>query len=185
MGTIYYQGQQYLGGTGQTYGGTTPPSSSLGNNGDYYYLIGSNGKASIVYVKLNNSWIEIYGGDVTIINHTYGGNFAEGYDLNTMIKDIGKSYYENAMSESIDANGYHITWNQQGAYIGYSFNGNIDLTQSSIKELSYKINFGTCYDNVNNQNIRPFIIGITDTIRTTSQYVSPTNVDQYFTTYKI
>ncbi len=77
MSSIYYQGEQYLGGTGQSYGGTTPPSSSLGNNGDYYYLIGSDNKASVVYVKLNNSWIEIYGGDVITGTpyYTNYGNF--------------------------------------------------------------------------------------------------------------
>lgn len=68
MGTIYYQGIQYSGaGTSSTpYGGTTPPSSSLGKNGDYYYLLNGNNKVAIIYVKLNNEWIEIEGGDVII-----------------------------------------------------------------------------------------------------------------------
>lgn len=68
MGTIYYQGIQYSGtGAGtNSYGGTTPPSSDLGNNGDYYYLLNENNKVAIIYVKLNNEWIEIEGGDVII-----------------------------------------------------------------------------------------------------------------------
>lgn len=65
MASIYYKGNKYFGGTGKSYGGTSIPTSALGSDGDYYYLI-SDGVASVIYVKLNGTWVEVYGGDVII-----------------------------------------------------------------------------------------------------------------------
>lgn len=65
MASIYYKGNKYFGGTGRSYGGDIPPASNLGSDGDYYYLM-DDGVASIIYVKINGTWIEVYGGDVII-----------------------------------------------------------------------------------------------------------------------
>ncbi len=118
----------------------------------------------------------------------YGGTIEDGYNINTNLKALGNVYSDSAMSYTIDDNSFDITWNESGGYIGFSFNGDVDLKASDIQRLSYKINFGDCYDNANNQNIRPFIIGVTDTIRTTPStgvYFDPSQVDDYFTKYKM
>lgn len=118
----------------------------------------------------------------------YGGTIEDGYNLNTNLKALGNVYHDSAMSYEIDNDSFDITWNQMGAYIGFSFNGDVDLKASDIQRISYKIDFGTCYDAANNQNIRPFIIGVTDTIRTTPStgvYFDPSQVDNYFTKYKM
>ena len=52
------------GGSGTAYGGTSVPSASLGNNGDYYYQWDESGDVQITYVKLDNTWHKIAGGDV-------------------------------------------------------------------------------------------------------------------------
>ena len=133
-------------------------------------------------------WFDLYENVPPSQIKNYGGTIIDGYNLNTNLKDLGIVLKDSAMSYEIDNDSFDITWNESGAYIGFSFNGDVDLKASDIQRLSYKIDFGTCYDNANNQNIRPFIIGVTDTIRTTPStgiYFDPSNVDQYFTKYKM
>lgn len=52
------------GGGGQAHGGTETPSVNLGNNGDYYYQYDQTGDIQIVYVKLNDDWHKLVGGDI-------------------------------------------------------------------------------------------------------------------------
>lgn len=65
MASIYYKNIKYGGsGSGTAYGGTTVPTSSLGDNGDYYYQYDESGDVKIIYVKLDDAWHKIDGGDI-------------------------------------------------------------------------------------------------------------------------
>ena len=61
MGVIMYQDKMYSCGIGYSYGGRNAPSSSVGNNGDYYYQWDSSGKVQTTYVKISGAWHEISG----------------------------------------------------------------------------------------------------------------------------
>jgi hypothetical protein len=69
MGVIYYNNKMYAcGGGGNTYGGNDTPDASIGTEGDYYYQYDlTTGDVQITYVKLNDVWHKIAGGDVIII----------------------------------------------------------------------------------------------------------------------
>ena len=68
MGIIKYKDIAYGGGGGgQARGGTDLPAASLGANGDYYYQYDQNGDVQIAYVKLDNTWHKLMGGDIIII----------------------------------------------------------------------------------------------------------------------
>lgn len=65
MGIIKYKDIAYGGGGGgQARGGTDLPAASLGANGDYYYQYDQNGDVQIAYVKLDNTWHKLMGGDI-------------------------------------------------------------------------------------------------------------------------
>ena len=65
MGIIKYKDIAYGGGGGgQARGGTDLPAASLGANGDYYYQYDQNGDVQIAYVKLDNTWHKLLGGDI-------------------------------------------------------------------------------------------------------------------------
>lgn len=65
MGIIKYKDIAYGGGGGgQARGGTDLPAASLGANGDYYYQYDQNGDVQIAYVKLDNIWHKLMGGDI-------------------------------------------------------------------------------------------------------------------------
>lgn len=66
MGVIMYQDKMYSCGNGYSYGGNVAPSSSIGNDGDYYYLWDASGKVQVTYVKISGEWHEIAGGDISI-----------------------------------------------------------------------------------------------------------------------
>jgi hypothetical protein len=65
MGIIKYKDIVYGGGGGgQARGGTDLPAATLGANGDYYYQYDQNGDVQIAYVKLDNTWHKLMGGDI-------------------------------------------------------------------------------------------------------------------------
>lgn len=65
MGIIKYKDIAYGGGGGgQARGGTDLPAASLGANGDYYYQYDQNGDVQIAYIKLDNTWHKLMGGDI-------------------------------------------------------------------------------------------------------------------------
>ena len=181
-----------LGWIGFLYPNQTPPSTkirtwNLGKggleSGSFWGVLNINGPEEQI-----TEWFDPYENVPPSQIKNYGGTIEDGYNLNTNLEALGNVYHDSAMSYEIDNDSFDITWNQSGAYIGFSFNGDVDLKASDIQRLSYKINFGTCYDAANNQNIRPFIIGVTDTIRTTPStgvYFDPSQVDNYFTKYKM
>lgn len=118
----------------------------------------------------------------------YGGTIEDGYNINASLKALGNVYHDSSMSYEIDNDSFDINWDDIGTQIGFSFNGDVNLKASDIQRISYKIDFGTCYDNARNQNIRPFVIGVTGTIKTTPStgiYFDPSQVDNYFTKYKM
>jgi hypothetical protein len=79
------------GGGGNTYGGNATPDASIGTEGDYYYQYDlTTGDVQITYVKLNDVWHKIAGGDVIIIgggdnlNADYGAYKISGYGTYNM-----------------------------------------------------------------------------------------------------
>lgn len=181
-----------LGWVGFLYPNRTPPSTKIRTwniskgglqSGSFWGVLDISGPEEQI-----TEWFDPYENVPPRQIKNYGGTIEDGYNLNTDLKDLGNVYHDSAMSYEIDNDSFDITWNESGAYIGFSFNGDVDLKASDIQRLSYKIDFGTCYDAAWNQNIRPFVIGVTDTIRTTPStgiYFDPSNVDQYFTKYKM
>lgn len=68
MAVIYYKDKMYASGGGcQSYGGQDAPIASIGTDGDYYYQYDATGDVQITYVKLNEVWHKIAGGDIIII----------------------------------------------------------------------------------------------------------------------
>ena len=182
-----------LGWIGFLYPNQTPPSTKIRTwnigkggleSGTFWGVLDVSGPEEQI-----TEWFDPYENVDPADIKNYGGTIEDGYNLNANLKALGNVYADDsAMSYEIDNDSFDITWNQMGAYIGFSFNGDVDLKASDIQRISYKINFGTCYDAANNQNIRPFIIGVTDTIRTTPStgiYFDPSQVDNYFTKYKM
>lgn len=70
-GKVYGGGSEGGGGGGggsNVYGGTSAPTSSIGESGDYYYQYEeSSGDIKITYVKLEDTWHKLDGGDIIII----------------------------------------------------------------------------------------------------------------------
>lgn len=97
MGVIFYKDKMYSSGNGYSYGGDTPPSSSIGNDGDYYYLWDTSGKVQITYVKIGGEWHEIAGGDINIGDAYYTNS---GYDvLMATVTDNDGMAHEGAKEE--------------------------------------------------------------------------------------
>lgn len=92
MGVIYYNNKMYAcGGGGNTYGGNATPDASIGTEGDYYYQYDlTTGDVQITYVKLNDVWHKIAGGDVIVIGGgdkleaDYGAYKISGYGIYNM-----------------------------------------------------------------------------------------------------
>lgn len=181
-----------LGWVGFLYPNQTPPSTKIRTwtvdksrlqSGTFWGVLDISGPEEQI-----TEWFDPYENVPPRQIKNYGGTMEDGYNLNTNLKTLGNVYHDSAMSYEINNDSFDITWNESGAYIGFSFNGDVDLKASDIQRLSYKIDFVNCYDAANNQNIRPFIIGVTDTIRTTPStgvYFNPSQVDNYFTKYKM
>jgi hypothetical protein len=70
-GKVYGGGSEGGGGGGggsNVYGGTSAPTSSIGESGDYYYQYEEpSGDIKITYVKLEDTWHKLDGGDIIII----------------------------------------------------------------------------------------------------------------------
>lgn len=92
--------------------------------------------------------------------------------------------FDANMKSSNTLNSTVITWDG-GVNIGCSLNGNVSLANNNLTRLDFNITTGTCYDSVNGQNIRPLIVGVTNQIRTSPTYVSPTDAPNYFLKYKL
>lgn len=92
--------------------------------------------------------------------------------------------FDTSMKSSNTLNSTVITWDG-GVSIGCSLNGNVNLANNNLTRLDFNITTGTCYDSVNGQNIRPLIVGVTNQIRTSPTYVSPTDAPNYFLRYKL
>ena len=82
-------------------------------------------------------------------------------------------------------NSIQISWDS-GVYVGCSLNGIMDLSSKGFTKLKYDVSFGAKnYDSEVGQNIRPFIIGVTDQIRTGYVYASQSTANQFFKEYDL
>lgn len=72
-----------------------------------------------------------------------------------------------------------------GMDIGASLNGQINLSGSNYTKLRFDISLGESYDSMNNQNLRPLIIGVSGNKYTSPTYVAAENVNNYFKAYKL
>lgn len=90
-------------------------------------------------------------------------------------------YNEEYISVQSDYdNSIQISWDN-GSYVGCSLNGIIDLSGKGFKKLKYDVTFGSKnYDSEYSQNIRPFIVGVTDQIYNQYIYANQDNVASYF-----
>lgn len=85
-GKVYGSGSEGGGGGGggsNVYGGTSAPTSSIGESGDYYYQYEEpSGDIKITYVKLEDTWHKLDGGDIIIIGG--GDNLSTDYGAYTI-----------------------------------------------------------------------------------------------------
>ena len=91
-------------------------------------------------------------------------------------------YKEASMNVAYNYDNIAITYNN-GIQLGCSLNGIVNLSGKNFTKLKYKITTGDCYDHMNSQNVRPFIIGITNQVRNSFVYASQTTAPQFFTAY--
>lgn len=94
------------------------------------------------------------------------------------------AYKEASMNIAYNYDNIAITYNT-GIQLGCSLNGIVNLSGKNFTKLKYKIITGDSYDHMNSQNVRPFIIGITNQVRTSYVYASQTTASQFFTAYNV
>ena len=94
------------------------------------------------------------------------------------------AYKEASMNIAYNYDNIAITYTN-GVQLGCSLNGIVNLSGKNFTKLKYKITTGDCYDHMNSQNVRPFIIGITNQVRTAYVYASQTTAPNFFTAYNV
>lgn len=132
-------------------------------------------------INLNNRGHKfIINGREYLVSATIGGN-------NDIIQTPRyQLYHEDYIDVDLNYdNSIDISW-ESGVYVGCSLNGIIDLSDMGFTKLKYDVTFGSkCYDSEAGQNIRPFIIGVTDQIYNQYVYASQSDVSTYFQEYDL
>jgi hypothetical protein len=165
MGVIYYNNKMYACGSGgNTYGGNAIPDDSIGTEGDYYYQYDlTTGDVQITYVKLNDVWHKIAGGDVIITGGIVTVTQNEYDALSQAEKTNGTVYMINGVSENISI--LDVTLRQQsstathytndgtaaqfsrgsGSSIGLGFFKSIDVTD--LESIEFQLSVSSFYGN--------------------------------------
>ena len=93
-------------------------------------------------------------------------------------------YKEQSINITYNYDNVVITY-VSGQYMGCSLNGIVNLAGKNFTKLKYDITTGDNYDHLNNQNIRPFVIGVTNQVRSSYVYCSQATASQYFSAYEM
>ena len=117
-----------------------------------------------------------------------GGNLANGYWVKTTLEGITKKFVQDGMEYNYNTNVFR--WTPNSPNVGASLNGYVPIKStgaSGISKITFDISFGENYDHYNNISnvVRPFVIGVTDTLYNQYVYCSGDTVGNYFKAYKM